>query len=262
MRRRLAILAGLLVLAPAPAAADPPPIVRPIGSEQGTPQQRGSELFAANCATCHGSRGEGVKPGRGALGATGVAGAGPSLLGVGALAPDFYLTTGYMPLGRPGDQPVRARQRFHADEVRALTTYVASLGRGGPAIPPSAVGEGNVARGLESFSQHCAGCHQVVGQGGVVTGAKAPPLQHATPRQVREAVRIGPYVMPRFSTRAISAAELDDLVAYVHDAQAPKDAGGWGINHIGPFPEGIVTWLMGMVVLVASCVLIGSRLRS
>jgi ubiquinol-cytochrome c reductase cytochrome c subunit len=74
-------------------------------------------------------------------------------------------------------------------------------------------------------------------------------------------VRIGPYLMPRFGERQISDAELDSIVAYVEYAKNPDDRGGWGIGHLGPFPEGIVTWLMAAVVLVATCVLLGERLR-
>ena len=124
------------------------------------------------------------------------------------------------------------------------------------------MGTGSVSRGLQSFTDHCAGCHQVAAEGGVVTGARVPPLNEVTPRQIREAVRIGPYVMPRFSAKAISPAELEDLVAYVHYAQTPQDSGGWGIDHLGPFPEGLVTWFIAIVVLIGACVAIGSRLRT
>lgn len=243
------------------ARASQPPIVRPLGSGQGTALQRGAQLFAGNCATCHGSNGEGVAPGAPTRGGSDIDGAGPPLQGVGALAADFYLSTGYMPLGDPFDQPVRSSPSFHPDEQRALTAYVASLGAG-PPIPSAGPGTGSVARGLEHFTEHCAGCHQVVAQGGIATGAKIPPLKHATPRQVREAVRIGPYIMPKFSVKSISHRELEDIVAYVRYAQQPRDEGGWAINHLGPFPEGIVTWLIAMVVLIVTCMLIGSRLRS
>jgi ubiquinol-cytochrome c reductase cytochrome c subunit len=260
-RARLAVLTLALGLVGAPAArADQPPIVRPIGSQGGSDIQRGAALYAANCATCHGSRGQGVAPGSHPHGADNVEGTGPPLLGVGARAADFYLRTGYMPLGHPDDQPTRSRQRLHPDEVRALTKYVASLG-GGPPVPPGGPGTGSVSRGLELFTEHCAGCHQVVAEGGIVTGAKVPPLDLATPRQIREAVRIGPYVMPTFSTKAISDHELEDIVAYVQYAKQPQDAGGWGINHLGPFPEGLVTWGIAIVVLIGGCVMIGTRLR-
>jgi ubiquinol-cytochrome c reductase cytochrome c subunit len=92
-------------------------------------------------------------------------------------------------------------------------------------------------------------------------GAKAPPLDRATPVQVAEAVRIGPYAMPSLSQTAISDRELDAIVAYVQYTKHPRDAGGWGIDHLGPFPEGMVTWLIAAVALVATCVVIG-RSRS
>jgi ubiquinol-cytochrome c reductase cytochrome c subunit len=92
-----------------------------------------------------------------------------------------------------------------------------------------------------------------------MTGAKAPPLDRATPVQVAEAVRIGPYVMPKFSTSDISDAELDSIIAYVEYMKNPQDEGGWGIDHLGPFPEGMVTWFLAVVVLVATCIAIGKR---
>ncbi len=90
-------------------------------------------------------------------------------------------------------------------------------------------------------------------------GAKAPPLDRATPAQIAEAVRIGPYTMPSFTEKAISDEQLNAIVAYVQYAQHPRDEGGWGINHLGPFPEGMVTWLMAIVALIATCVVIGKR---
>ena len=251
MKRALLTVAMLLVCA-SPAVAGQAPIVAPIPQPGQSVHERGAELFAANCARCHGSRGEGLPP-RGKNG-------GPSLKAAGAQAADFYLSTGYMPLDRPTAQPVHQRQPLDRSDVRALTQYVASLGTG-PPVPSGGPGQGSVARGLEQFTDHCAGCHQVVAEGGVVTGARVPPLDKATPRQIREAVRIGPWVMPRFSPKAISPRELEDIVSYVQYAQHPQDAGGWGIGHLGPFPEGMVTWLIAIVVLIATCMLIGKRMR-
>ncbi len=77
-------------------------------------------------------------------------------------------------------------------------------------------------------------------------GAKAPPLDRATPTQIAEAVRIGPYAMPSFTEKAISDAQLNSIVAYVRLRQEPRRRGGWGISHLGPFPEGMVTWLMAI----------------
>jgi ubiquinol-cytochrome c reductase cytochrome c subunit len=166
-----------------------------------------------------------------------------------------------MPLGDPYAQPRRGRVLFSDRELRALIAYVASLGPG-PAIPTPHPDRGNLADGLKLFTEHCSGCHQVVAQGGYVTGAVAPPLNHATPVQVAEAVRIGPYLMPRFSSKQISDAQLNSIVRYVEYTKHPHDVGGWAIGHIGPVPEGLVSWFIGIGLVVATCVVIGKRLES
>jgi ubiquinol-cytochrome c reductase cytochrome c subunit len=249
--RRLAVL--IVLVAAAPAHAQPySGISRPGNENALTPIQLGAALYAGNCSSCHGIAGAGTSR-------------GPRLRGVGALAADFYLRTGYMPLGHPDEQPKRGRVLFSPGEVRALINYVASLGAGragGPPIPTPHPKHGNLNEGLRLFTSHCAGCHQIAGQGGVVTGARVPPLGQATATQIAEAVRIGPYLMPRFSARQITPAQLNSLVRYVQLMQHPPDRGGWGIGNLGPFPEGMVTWLLAVVVLIATCMVIGRRLKA
>jgi ubiquinol-cytochrome c reductase cytochrome c subunit len=255
----VALAAGLAVTHG--AWASEPPIVRPTQQPGRTQIELGSQLYAANCLSCHGIDGRGSgSPGRGE-GASGEQGLGPPLRGVGALAADFYTRTGYMPLSNPHDQPERSKVRFSDPERKALVQYVASLG-GGPPIPAPDPSAGSVGEGRELFTEHCAGCHQVVAEGGILPGAKAPPLDRATPVEIAEAVRIGPYVMPTFSERAISDDELNSIIAYVRYTKNPNDAGGWGIDHLGPFPEGMVTWFIAALLLVAVCILIGERVRS
>ncbi len=208
--------------------------------------QRGYHLYGQYCIACHGAGGSGKKA--------------PSLRGVGALAADFYLRTGYMPLRHLGEQPRRKRVLFTELQIGALVAYVASLGPG-PAIPKPHPERGNLSQGQRLFADHCAGCHQIVGEGGYVTGALPPPLEDATPTQVAEAVRIGPYVMPRFSKKSLSDGQLDSIIRYVEYAKNPDDRGGWAIGHLGPIPEGLVTWFLAMAVLVAVCILLGKRLK-
>ena len=263
MTRRALLLGLLLFMLAVPGAGAQPPqgIVRPANEAALSLQELGSQLFAGNCSTCHGSRGEGIESARPSQGAGNITGLGPSLVGVGARAADFYLRTGYMPLGDAGEQPRRSRVLFAGRELDALVQYVASLGEG-PPVPSPRPERGDVARGLELFTRHCAGCHQVVAEGGFVTPAVAPPLDDATATQVAEAVRIGPYVMPTFSEKQISDHDLNAIIAYVEASKSPDDEGGWGIGHLGPVPEGMVTWLVAAVALVALCGIIGTRSRS
>jgi ubiquinol-cytochrome c reductase cytochrome c subunit len=251
---------GLLAFAIVALAQAPSGIVHPPNEPGKAPLQLGSELFAANCASCHGIDGRGVSTSNPVHGAGDFEGAGPDLQGVGAQAADFYLRTGRMPIKRPGDEPERHRPYFNETELRALTAYVASLGPG-PGIPHPKPDESHVSRGMELFTDHCAGCHQIVGQGGYVTDARVPVLQHASATQIAEAVRIGPYLMPRFSQRAITDRQLDDLIAYVRYAQHPGSPGGLAIGDLGPWPEGAVTWLIAVAALVAVCMLLGKRLK-
>jgi ubiquinol-cytochrome c reductase cytochrome c subunit len=262
--RRLVITVPLLAtLAFAIVAYAQPPsgVVHPPNQSSKAPLQLGAELYAANCASCHGIEGGGVSPSNPIHGAGDTEGAGPELTGVGAQAADFYLRTGRMPLSEPGEEPERSRPSFNEREIRALTGYVASLG-GGPPIPRPRPNTGDVSRGMELFTDHCAGCHQIVGEGGYVTDARVPVLQHASPTQIAEAVRIGPYLMPSFPRKSLNDRQLDSIIAYIEVSKHPTDRGGLGIGHIGPVPEGIVAWLLAAVVLVGVCVLIGERARA
>jgi ubiquinol-cytochrome c reductase cytochrome c subunit len=231
--RRLALLV-LVLLLPATAAAEP----------------NGRRLFREGCSSCHG------------FDARGVAGIGPDLHGAGAAAADFYLSTGRMPLDvATGEQPLRGQPAYPPDELRALVHYVGSLG--GPKIPQVHPEQGDVSLGQHAFTTYCAGCHQIMGQGGVVTGAVPPPLEETTPRQLAEAVRIGPYVMPAFDEHEIDRHTLNSIALYVQEVvHDPPDRGGWAIGHVGPIPEGMVAWLLagGALLLVAR--IIGERIKS
>lgn len=215
---------------------------RPVVQQQ--PEQRGASLYAQGCATCHGTGGIGTSR-------------GPSLVGVGAASADFYLSTGRMPLSRPGTQAVRKPPAYGPDDIAALVAYVASLG---PGQPKPAVAQGNLPHGGVLFQGNCAACHGYAGSGGALSyGAEAAPLKDATPEQVAEAVRIGPGTMPAFSSGALSEEQVNDLVTYVQYLRAPDDRGGAALGHRGPLPEGFVAWFGGLVALLLGCLWIGVR---
>jgi ubiquinol-cytochrome c reductase cytochrome c subunit len=250
---RAALAAVVVALAwPATAAAQP---------GAGVKVKQGESLYAAHCLSCHGVAGKGITSRAYPAGALELKGLGPPLRGVGALSADFYLSTGYMPLGNPHEQPRHTQSPFDKRQIDALVAYVASLGKG-PGIPHPHPERGDVSNGLALFTEHCAGCHQVVAEGGYVPNAVAPPLHQVDAVQIAEAVRVGPYLMPSFSKRQISDSQLDSLIAYVQYAKHPDDRGGWSIGRIGPVPEGLVAWLIAAAALVGCCLVIGRRLRA
>lgn len=206
---------------------------------------QGRTLYAAGCASCHG------------LALRGRPGVAPSLRGVGPGPVDFYLSTGRMPLEQPREEPLRNRPLYTHGQIDALVAYVSSYG--GPPAPKASPDAGDIALGLHEFTLHCAGCHQMVARGGLTLGAVTPNLQQATPQQIAEAVRMGPYVMPRFDAKQIDQHQLDSLVRYVIWTRRPDNAGGWGIYNIGPIPEGMVAWFIGLAALVIVARLIGER---
>jgi ubiquinol-cytochrome c reductase cytochrome c subunit len=209
---------------------------------------RGRALFLAGCAICHGAD------------ATGIAERGPSLVGVGPGAADFYLSTGRMPLARPDIQPHREEPLYSARDRRALRAYIGSLGDAGVPVPDVHPERGDLAEGQRLFTEHCSGCHQVMGEGGMTTGAYVPALKDATPAQIEEAIRIGPYLMPHWNERAISDRDVDSIARYVVEVvQRPPDAGGWGIGHIGPVTEGLVAWFLLGLSAVLVVRIIGER---
>jgi len=106
----LAAAAALLALAAAPGRA-----------QRRADPARGRALYVSGCASCHGDDARGI-PER-----------GPSLRGAGALAADFYLRTGRMPLAEPRDEPVRTRPAYSSGQIDDLVAYVGSLG--GPPVP-------------------------------------------------------------------------------------------------------------------------------
>jgi len=217
----------------------------PAGGSPGA--EEGRELFEVHCATCHGFDGEGT------------AGQAPPLTHAGEAASDFYLRTGRMPLGQVGDEPLRGEPRFDDAEIEALNRYVGSFGEG-PGIPEVDPDKGSVSEGMRLFTDSCAGCHGIGAKGGVAIGGYAPPLGEATATEIGEAIRVGPYIMPRFSEATITPAQVNSIAAYVRLTQEPEDAGGFGIGHIGPVPEGLVAWLAALAAILLVARLIGERL--
>jgi ubiquinol-cytochrome c reductase cytochrome c subunit len=210
----------------------------------------GAKLFMANCATCHGLTGKGGK-----------AGAGPSLVGVGAAAVDFQVGTGRMPMSGPGIQAARGKVLFTDEQIAAMGAYVATLGSG-PSVPENQYtnGEGNSARGNELFKVNCAMCHNFAGSGGALTRGKyAPSLRNATGKHIYEAMVSGPQNMPVFNDQNLSPTEKDDIITYLHEIDKSKNPGGLSLGNLGPVSEGMFVWIFGLGLMIGAAVWLGSK---
>jgi ubiquinol-cytochrome c reductase cytochrome c subunit len=245
VRRRVLTALGVALLALGTVAFTLAP---PASRAQRPPDPgHGRALFVSGCSACHG------------IDARGIRHRGPNLRGVGALSADFYLRTGRMPLAHPDDVPIRAHSVYSSSDQADMVAYIGSFG--GPPIPTVDAAAGALAEGRQLFTDNCAGCHQVVGQGGIVTpNTIAPQLSNADiePIDVAEAVRIGPYVMPVFGSKQLTPEQVDDLARYVEHVQDLPDDGGWGIGNLGPIPEGLVLWGLGIGALLIAARLAGA----
>jgi ubiquinol-cytochrome c reductase cytochrome c subunit len=203
----------------------------------------GKSLFIQSCSTCHG------------LDAQGTAEA-PSLVGAGAAAVDFQMSTGRMPAKENAGENPRKPTDFTSLQIYDIAGYIASLG-GGPAIPSASqvsTSGANTALGSQLFSTNCAQCHGFAGAGGALTyGKYAPPLTASTPTQIYEAMLTGPEAMPVFGDGTITPAEKRDIIAYVIDTRNEPNPGGLSLGRTGPVTEGLVAWLggLGFLVLIA-----------
>ena len=204
---------------------------------------QGKALFDATCSSCHGLDAQGTTQ-------------APSLIGAGAAAVDFQMSTGRMPAKEVGAENVRGPVRYTKQQIYEIADYIASLG-GGPAVPDaqqvSTVGA-NTALGSQLFMANCAQCHGFAGDGGALTYGKfAPALTQATPTQIFEAMLTGPEAMPVFSDGALSPQAKRDIIAYITDTRTEPNPGGLSLGRIGPVTEGLVVFLggMGFLVLIA-----------
>ncbi|MDQ2966082.1 MAG: c-type cytochrome, partial [Chloroflexota bacterium] len=216
------------------------------GAAEASGQVRDSPatLYLQNCASCHGQQGEGTA-------------VGPTLIGVGKASVDFYLRTGRMPLGEPGQQPKRQKPHFDDAQIQALVDYVGSWGNG-PGIPQVGT-TGDLRRGWELYVANCAACHAATGAGNAVGGGfVAVGLGQATVREIAEATIVGPGVMPKFS---FGQADRDAIIAYIGYLRSTPPPGGAPIGGIGPVAEGFVAVVIGLTGVVLLVRFVGRRSR-
>jgi len=257
----LLLMLGLVLTGTLYAAFAPSSTADSAKSDQELADQ-GRKLFLVSCATCHGQNGQGVQTLNGNQ-------LGPSLVGVGAAAANFQLTTGRMPAVQPGSQNPTKPVTFDDDEIAALAAFVATLGPG-PAIPDpsdySLAGlseeerEEAVSRGGQIFLTNCTACHNFAGKGGAMPrGGDAPDLSDTSQRHIYEALLTGPGQMDTFSNGNLSPEEKRDVIAYLYSLREQPQYGGFDLGGMGPVSEGLFAWLVGIGGLVGMAVWIAAH---
>ncbi len=254
------LLLGLLLTGGAYAAFSP------ASADTSTTDQstvaKGRALFLVGCASCHGQHGEGIVTSRGTQ-------YGPSLHGVGAAAVDFQVSTGRMPMARPGVQAPQKQVVYTPEEISQLAAYVASLGPG-PAIPtanqydpntiPADQKNAAIVRGGQFFLTNCTACHNFAGAGGALPQGKyAPTLKGVPAKTIYEALITGPQQMPVFSDTVLKPSEKRDIIAYLKSLESAPKYGGSELGSLGPVSEGLYGWIIGIGACVGFAVWIASH---
>jgi ubiquinol-cytochrome c reductase cytochrome c subunit len=250
------VLLGLLMAGSVYAAVAPKSPAQADTAQQDLIEQ-GRKLFLVGCASCHGKNAEGIQTKAGNN-------LGPSLIGVGAAAVDFQVGTGRMPAVQTGAQMPAKDPVYTPEEIEALSAYVASLSPG-PAIPSeedyNAAGiEGeDLVRGGELWRTNCTACHNFNASGGALPHGKyAPSLEGVSDKHMFEAMLTGPQQMPVFSDQTLTPEDKKQIIAYVRSLHETPDYGGFSMGYLGPVPEGLFAWVVGMGALVGFAIWIGT----
>jgi quinol---cytochrome-c reductase cytochrome c subunit len=218
-------------------------------SDEPVEVRKGRQLFETGCITCHGRNLQGVEN------------KGPSLIGAGEAAVYFQVSTGRMPAAKQEAQIERKEPRYDEAATLQLAAYVQSVG-GGPRLPTGDLrgDDSNLAEGGELFRLNCAACHNFAGQGGALSAGKyAPPLTQSSDRVLWTAMLSGPQNMPVFSDNELTTEQKQAITNYVQTLKAERDAGGSSIGRLGPVPEGLVIWIVGIGAIMLMILWIGAK---
>lgn len=240
-----------LAVAGAWSLVTPPPSAE-AGQDTAT-RADGEHLWSRDCASCHGPEGQGTD-------------AGPSLEGQGAAGVSLALTTGRMPLddhvvvedSRDFQAP-RGPVAYTPAQIDAIVQHASTI-LDGPDVPEVDTGAADLSHGEELFRTNCAACHTWSGRGGALTSGRiAPSLAESTPTEVVAAMRVGMGTMPQFDEGTLDDEQAAAVAAYVEELHDPPSPGGYGLAYLGPFAEGFVAWMLGIVLLLLAVRWIGSR---
>jgi ubiquinol-cytochrome c reductase cytochrome c subunit len=202
--------------------------------------QLGGELFQANCAACHGTRGEGGP-------AVDDLTAGPPLDELDIAYSDMTMRTGRMPIE---SQAAGVYLDEVDDEQReAIVAWMLERLEVPGEIPE--VGPGDPARGQELYTRNCAACHGAGGVGGISgAGVTVPDIAGLDPVATFQGTRVGPFEMPGFSEQVLDDSQVEDIAAYLEMADA-YPATLLGIHEVDEVTGALFAGALVLLVVVA-----------
>ena len=197
-------------------------------------QPDGRQIFAQQCAKCHGEHGEGIS--------AVVTYAGPSLQAehnAGRVMTALEVGPAHMP---------QFEYILSGDQMRAVSQYVVQK----LAVIP--LSGGNVSEGGELYRTYCSSCHRTDVRGGALgfVGTNAPSLENKSAAIVAGAIRWGPGPMPSFPPTVLNDRQVASIVDYVTIMQHPASPGGSPMNWYGPVAEGFAAWIIVLLLILFS----------
>lgn len=220
------------------------------GVEEDPPERetaRGDTIYSNHCARCHGADGSGREDGL-----------GPALIGMEAARVDLVLRTGRMPPAREDGSGIGPIEWDDEDREVLLGHLTAVFDLEGGIHAPE---EGEAAVGREVFAKHCAACHGYTGDGGVGgEGVFIPRLLGLDPVTLAEAVRVGPFQMPRFAEEQVSDQDLGHIAAYL-DEVAGEEPTLLNLVELNPVFLAAFVGVLAIVMLF-SCLWIAGRVTT
>jgi len=195
---------------------------------KGSPSVAGQELYREYCAVCHGDFGEG-----------GANPANPAIT-IGPISTEQYLVTrdditlrAIINRGQPdsGMSPFGLSFGGPLDEegVGAIVAYVRSWQANPPVeLPPEIERAPLLGDATEVYTQFCAQCHGVDGEGGVGPEFQSVEFQAIhSDNQLFESIDFGHGSTAMIAWgQILSDQQITDLVAHIHSLKGGPDAGG------------------------------------
>jgi mono/diheme cytochrome c family protein len=224
--------------------------------------EEGAQLYAENCAVCHGANGEGR------IGAT-LAKDWPSI------RPDLRVR-GVVVEGVPGSPMVAWSQEnggpLAEAQIDALVFYILSWETGGlPSLPPTPTFtprppitpvpevEGDPNRGAVLYDENCAVCHGRNGEGrvGAMLAKNWPAIRPDLRVKAVTENGVSGSPMPAWSQQQggpLTDEDINDIVAFILSWQAPAPAGSAPTPTPAPSvlsgPLGALLFIAALLVLV------------